>query len=81
MKERSLLNPKGHVNALAKNGTLQLVALKILGLTCMMKEYRKGLSTSSLLSGRTAQTQITLCPGKRGLACVWKERLIHFLVF
>lgn len=78
MKERLLSNPKEHVHPLGKNGKLQLAAWTILCLTCIMKEYRKGLPTSFLLSERTAQIQITLTPRTHGLVCVWKDRLIHF---
>ena len=44
----------------------------------MMKEYWKGLPTLLSLPGGTVQNQITLFPGKSGLAGVRKDRSIHF---
>ena len=75
-----LKNPKGEIHFLVQNRTLQLVVLKIFGLDCRRREFKRHLPTLS--SGQEDQIlmQIMNQLGESGLAGVLEGKLISFLV-
>ncbi|KAK3082615.1 hypothetical protein FSP39_000552 [Pinctada imbricata] len=81
MNGMTLLSPTGDKHPLILNNTLQLAGWKVSGDLSLQEDFRKKLSNFSFTRCVQARNQLTIVPGRSGMAGVSSGKLIPFTTY